>query len=802
VSPRPFRLAALACLTVLPAGAYPAGPPANPARTDLHGDPLPPGARARLGVDRWGHEHVSTLAYSPDGKYLATAGFESVVRLWDTASGRQVAHARLSGGGVSSVAFAPGGKSLAATGGVSEVLLLRVPSLRRLRRCAGHKGWVNAVAFSPDGRSLASAGRDDRTVRLWDPSAGEERWRARPPKGVPSCLAFSPGRKTLAVGCDNLRGVWLLDLSGKDLGRVAVEEGYVSGLAFSPDGRLLASGQSVTEVRLWDVSSWKKVRVLTPGADRFAFSPDGKYLAGGDTRGAVCWWEVRTGRRVARHEGSDFTGEVPIAFSPDGKRLAAVFQEGPVRFWEASTGKSVRPLPRHEGAVLGLAFAPDGRTLVTGSSDRTLALWDPRTGAFLRTLGRHRGEVTSLALAPDGRTLVSAGRDNAVSVWDVPAAKQHTRFAVEGAHKVALSPDGRTVYAGGYSDPLRRGTLSARDLRTGRKLWQIEELNNVITRVTCSPGGEVVAAASPFGGGAVLVDASSGKLLDRLAVPGGATDLAFLPGGRSLLATGLNSPRVHVYEGGREVRSFGNSDGHVVNLALSPDGRLVATQGLDDRVQVWEIASGQQRLQLPRGGSLAFSPDGRALAAGGSDTTVLIWDLTGQHGGARPARRERLWEELAGPADRAGRALWALAGDPARAVPLLRRRLREEASAEARRIDRLVEELDSDDFGTRERATRELGALGRGARPALEGVLAGRDSPEARRRARRLLARLEGRGPGPRELRSMRAVEALEHAGTREARDLLRELARGARGGRVAQEARAALRRLDRRAAP
>jgi hypothetical protein len=205
---------------------------------------------------------------------------------------------------------------------------------------------------------------------------------------------------------------------------------------------------------------------------------------------------------------------------------------------------------------------------------------------------------------------------------------------------------------------------------------------------------------------------------------------------------------------------------------------------------------------------LTFSPDGRALASASRDTTVLLWEVPGASAkGLAPAAAGelgRLWDDLASrDAARAHRAVQALAAAPRLAVPFLASRLRPVPAPDPARVARWARALGADDFAERERATVVLARLGDAVEGELLRLLRGRPSAEARRRAERLLGALRaGRySPGQEQLRQLRAVEALEGAGTPEARRALRLIARGAAEARLTREARAALGRLEKRVA-
>lgn len=251
--------------------------------------------------------------------------------------------------------------------------------------------------------------------------------------------------------------------------------------------------------------------------------------------------------------------------------------------------------------------------------------------------------------------------------------------------------------------------------------------------------------------------------------------------------------------------------GIVCSIAYSSDGRYLASGSASGELHVWDAATGKLIRPLvdpdpaPDFRAIAFSPDGRMLASGSSDMTTLVWDATGRMPGGRfepaalsPKQLSDSWAALAGDdAAVAYRAVWALAAAPEQTLPLLKERLRPPA-ADPKATARRLADLDGDDYAVREQAEKELGEQGDLVEPALRKALDGRPSPEVRRRVEELLEQLNG----PRWFQKVRAVEALERIGTREAEKVLQEVAQGAPDARLTAEAKSALERLSRRPAP
>ena len=592
---------------------------------------------------------VSSVAFSPDGRTLASSSPNGTIRRWNVADPAHVsplgqpvaadvaAQGAYSGADVASLAFSPDGHTLASSddsvGDTGDIQLWDLADRAHLRtrgqaqphsiNDSDHSAYSDSLAFSPDRHTLAS-GDANGTIQLWDVTdPADPRALGQPLTGSTAAVdsvAFSPDGHSLASG-DGNGTVRLWNIAdpahprpiGQPLTGTTVA---VHTVAFSPDGHTLASGDGNGTVRLWDVTDPARPRPLgsistgSDGVASLAFSPDGHTLASGSLDGTIWLWDVTNpadpsplGQRLT---GGD--GVASLAFSPNGHTLASGSLDGAVRLWNLPQ----TVMAGSAAAVDSAAFSRDGHTLASGTSDGTIRLWDVTDPAHPRPIrpvligSPGGGAVDSVAFSPEDHTLASGNADGTIRRWDIadPAHPRPIRPLLIGSpgggavDSVAFSPDGH-ILASGADDTIR--------------LWNIADPAHprLIANVSVNANEGSVDSVAFSRDGRMLASGTSGGVVRLWNVTDPAQPLSLDP----ILASGT-AP--------------------VQSVALSPDGRTLASSDRNGTIRLWNIAGPgySRRLSQPLTGSgvevnsVAFSPDGHTLASGGFDGTIRQWNVT------------------------------------------------------------------------------------------------------------------------------------------------------------------------------
>ncbi|HTU88880.1 MAG TPA: hypothetical protein VMF69_02175, partial [Gemmataceae bacterium] len=583
-------------------------------------DNLAPGLVATMK----GHsEAVYAVAFTPDGKYVVSGSGDRTLKVWDSATGKEIksfdgpaGHQKL----VMSLSISPDGSLVASGGTDNTAKIWDFPSSIPLRALAKSEG-ASVLAVSPDGTKLAGGDKDGH-VKIWNSADGKELFQLKGHSGPVTGLTFNGnGQLLISCGTDKTLRFWDA-VKGQSLGVVGAHEVEIRGLAINPNNNALYSAGADGSLKFWTLTpAASKVLGAAHGsaATALALSNDGNAYISGSADKSVRLANTQNGQLIREFRGAN-AGIESAALSPNGAMIAAGTADKRLLVWQAKDGQLLANLAC---SAAGLTFHPSSNQVLTGGGDGRLKLWDmpPKAERVLA----HPDAMRAAVVSADGKRLFSGGADKIVRVWNLTDARMPERqFSGHTAavNAIARSADGKILASAGDDETIRFWNQS-----NGQQTALIGAHAGPVTSLAIHSGGQVLSASTD-GSVKLWQPTSAGKLL---AHPGQVTSAVLSPDGSRLL-TGCSDKQVRLWNltNGQLERPFTGPSLGVLCVAMNSAGTQVAAGSADKTLFVWNAADGREskKYTLPAAvNSVAFSPEGKLMACGLADNSIHLFDV-------------------------------------------------------------------------------------------------------------------------------------------------------------------------------
>ncbi|MFP3041718.1 caspase family protein [Treponema primitia] len=560
---------------------------------------------------------VKSVSYSPDGRFIASGSADNTIKIWGVENGEDLKTLSGHTSVVNSIAYSPDGRFLVSGSSDRTIKIWDIESAKVLQTLSGHSLWINSVSYSPDGRTIASGSRDN-TVKLWNAETGRELRTLSGHTDEVDALRWSPDGKFIATGSsDNTIKIWDAG-NGRELRTLTGHTGVVRTLDYSPDGKFIASGSSVdSTIRIWDAATGAELRSFgSTGIETLSYSPNGRFIASGCLDNTIRLWEASTGRETLSLVGRSSWVRA-LAYSADGRYIASGSTDRTVRIRETGSGRETLTIPGHTASVRAVAYSPDGKYVASGAADSSIRIWDAASGRELQILLGHSSIVKSVAYSPDGQYLISGSSDATIKVWEPLSGKERWTFTghSDGVNSVAYSPDGTNIISGAADN-----TIKIWNVASGSASATLQGHTSPIISLSYSPNGRHIASGS-MDGTLRVWDAEGGKGI--WTSPGYSdhikSGLAYSPNGR-FIAAALKDKTIGIFdaETGRKLRNLSGHTGEVYDLVYNPKGLLLVSASLDGTTRTWDTTTGReitQSISFNDGEWISITPDGYYTAS-------------------------------------------------------------------------------------------------------------------------------------------------------------------------------------------
>jgi WD40 repeat protein len=580
------------------------------------------------------------IAFSSDGKYLATSDTKGDIQIWDTHTWEKIADCQGHQHWTWAVEFSPDNRYLASASHDYMVKLWN-PSNGECLLTIKNDYSVNTVAFSPNGQLIA-ASTQDGTIHLWRFLPGKLNLEVQ--TLIANCgriwsLAFSPDNRTIVgVGEDNWVRQWSVD-NGHCLATWGQHDDWIRSVKFSPNSHLIATGSRDHTIKIWDATTKKCLNTFQGHQDKviaIAFSPDGRQLVSGSYDRTIKLWDVSSGKCLKVFLGH-CSGIWNVSFHPDGTQIASGGDDHVAKIWNLKLGRCINTITGHTNAVLSVAVSYNKKYLASGYEDQKVRIWDIDSGTVLQTLQGHTNRVWAVKFAPDGHLLASGSSDYTIKLWDwqLNNCLQTLRGHDSWVWSIVFSSDGQRLASGSYDK-----TIKIWDVYTGACLHTLHGHLSPIVSVAWDSNHQILASGD-FGGVIKLWHTDELKPDKNLSLHTNSVwSLDFSLDGKWLVSASYDATiKIWDVATGECFQTLVGHQGSISTAKFSPDNQFIISAGLGGIIKVWDIISGECLQTLTGHSEVIYALDmaaikttnersARILAFTASlDETIKIWDV-------------------------------------------------------------------------------------------------------------------------------------------------------------------------------
>ncbi|MDJ0618656.1 MAG: NB-ARC domain-containing protein [Calothrix sp. MO_192.B10] len=560
-----------------------------------------------------GHsDWIQSVVFTPNNKILASASFDTTIKLWDVFSGRCFQTLQGHHAAVMSVIFIPLDSQsldrteeqylLASCSFDGTIKLWNISTGVCLKTLYGHTKEVYCISFNVKENLLAS-GSVDETIKIWNLSTGEcIKTLLGHTNKVWSVVFTNDGKNLVSSSADKTIKLWDI-FTGSCSQTLQGHSGEVLSLQLSPDHRTIASCSRDKTIRLWNVETGKNIRTFLGSKSwvwSVTFSPNSQHMITGGYDFNLNFWSVKTGKCLKRIQGN-YQQTYAVAFSHDGKLLANSYwlNNNSIKIWDITSGKCIKILQEHSNWITSIAFSPDNQLLASGCFDQTIKIWDIYTGRCLKTMQGHHGELTSIIFSPNNKFIFSSSMDKTIKVWNICTGEIIRDFKGHNdwIHALALNDVSNVLASGGAGQNIKLW-----DVNTGECLKTLKGHTSWVFSIAFNCRGNILASAS-HDGTVRLFDIHAGHCINTLKSESERVySVAFHPQ-NNILVSGQNDGTLKVWnvDTGECLKTLQSSNHEIWSLAFSPVcvkflnkfAFVLACPGHDEVVNIWDLATGK-----------------------------------------------------------------------------------------------------------------------------------------------------------------------------------------------------------------